>query len=86
MQAFSYHRDKDYRRTPVRQRSGYIDFYPAMTMTPLMRSILLALSYYDQIDEVGRDQGLTFQALQSLRDVIEVYPDSEYANSAYPEI
>ena len=43
---------------------------------------LLALSYYDQIDEVGRDQGLTFQALQALREVIEQYPDSEYAGSA----
>ena len=42
----------------------------------------MALSYYDQIDEVGRDQGLTFQALQSLRAVIEGYPDSEYARSA----
>ena len=30
-------------------------------------AFLLALSYYDQIDEVGRDQGLTFQALQALR-------------------
>ena len=43
---------------------------------------LMALSYYDQIDEVGRDQGLTFQALQGMRDVIEKYPDSEYARSA----
>jgi outer membrane protein assembly factor BamD len=42
----------------------------------------MALSYYDEIDEVGRDQGLTFQALQSLRVVIEQYPDSEYAKSA----
>ena len=42
----------------------------------------MALSYYDQIDEVGRDQGLTYQALQALRDVIEQYPDSEYAKSA----
>jgi len=31
---------------------------------------------------VGRDQGLTFQALQALRTVIERYPDSEYARSA----
>jgi len=43
---------------------------------------LLALSYYDQIGEVGRDQGLTFQALQALRAVIERYPDSEYARSS----
>ena len=31
---------------------------------------------------MGRDQGLTFQALQSLRQVIERYPDSEYAKAA----
>ena len=31
---------------------------------------------------MGRDQGLTFQALQSLRKVIEFYPNSEYAKSA----
>jgi outer membrane protein assembly factor BamD len=43
---------------------------------------LWALSYYDQLDEVGRDQGLTFQALQALRVVIETYPDSEYGKSA----
>jgi outer membrane protein assembly factor BamD len=42
----------------------------------------MALSYYDQIDDVGRDQGLTFQALKGMRDVIETYPDSEYARSA----
>ncbi|MEM6729515.1 MAG: outer membrane protein assembly factor BamD, partial [Pseudomonadota bacterium] len=42
----------------------------------------LALSYYDQIDEVGRDQGLTFQALQALRVVIERYPESEYARTS----
>ena len=42
----------------------------------------MALSYYDQIDDVGRDQGLTFQALSGMRDVIETYPDSEYARSA----
>jgi len=31
---------------------------------------------------VGRDQGLTFQALQAMREVIEKYPDSEYARSS----
>jgi outer membrane protein assembly factor BamD len=44
---------------------------------------LLALSYYDQIDDIGRDQGLTFQALQALRAVIENYPDSPYAADAW---
>lgn len=80
MQAFSYHQDQDY---PSSRSSAqrFIDFYPDDDDAAYAQ-YLLALSYYDQIDEVGRDQGLTFQALQSLRQVIEVYPDSEYAKSA----
>ncbi|MEY3534126.1 MAG: hypothetical protein RI979_2150, partial [Pseudomonadota bacterium] len=59
----------------------YLDFYPG-DEDAAYAQYLMALSYYDEIDEVGRDQGLTFQALQSLRVVIEQYPDSEYAKSA----
>ena len=80
MQAFTYHRDRDY---PNSRSSAqrFIDFYPDDDDAAYAQ-YLLALSYYDQIDEVGRDQGLTFQALQSLREVIERYPSSEYATSA----
>jgi outer membrane protein assembly factor BamD len=80
MQAFAYHRDEDY---PNSRSSAqrYLDFYPAED-DAAYAAYLLALSYYDQIDEVGRDQGLTFQALQSLRRVIEQYPDSEYARTS----
>ncbi len=59
----------------------YLDFYPADNDAAYAQ-YLLALSYYDQIDAIGRDQGVTFQALQALRKVIEQYPDSEYARSA----
>ncbi|MCZ4350946.1 outer membrane protein assembly factor BamD [Roseovarius aestuarii] len=80
MQAYSHHLDKNYEASrSAAQR--YIDFYPT-DEDAAYAQYLLALSYYDQIDEVGRDQGLTFQALQALRRVIEVYPDSEYARSA----
>ncbi|MDD9724266.1 outer membrane protein assembly factor BamD [Roseovarius sp. SK2] len=80
MQAFAYHKDEDYENSrSAAQR--YLDFYPA-DGDAAYAQYLLALSYYDQIDEVGRDQGLTFQALQSLRQVIEQYPDSEYTSSA----
>jgi outer membrane protein assembly factor BamD len=80
MQAFSFHQDEMYPESrSAAQR--YIDFYPADDDAAYAQ-YLLALSYYDQIDEVGRDQGLTFQALQALRGVIENYPDSEYANAA----
>tara|TARA_R110002110_G_scaffold50315_22_gene149007 strand:+ start:3429 stop:4286 length:858 start_codon:yes stop_codon:yes gene_type:complete len=80
MQAFSYHQDQDYPNSrSAAQR--FIDFFPDDDDAAYAQ-YLLALSYYDQIDEVGRDQGLTFQALQSLRQVIERYPNSEYASAA----
>ncbi|MEY1555987.1 outer membrane protein assembly factor BamD [Yoonia sp. R2331] len=80
MQAFAYHRDQDYPNSRgAAQR--YLDFYPG-TEDAAYAQYLLALSYYDQIDEIGRDQGLTFQALQALRVVIEQYPDTEYARAS----
>ncbi len=80
MQAFSYHQDRDYESSRgAAQR--FLNTYPA-DKDSAYAQYLLALSYYDQIDDVGRDQGLTFQALQSLRDVIEIYPESDYARSA----
>lgn len=80
MQAFAYHKDRDYENSRATAQR-YIDTYPAEEDAAYAK-YLLALSYYDQIDEVGRDQGLTYQALQALRAVIEDYPDSEYAKSA----
>jgi outer membrane protein assembly factor BamD len=80
MQAFAFHRDRDYEASRSASQR-YIDFYPA-DEDAAYAQYLLALSYYDQIDDVGRDQGLTFQALQSLRTVIERYPDTEYARSS----
>jgi outer membrane protein assembly factor BamD len=80
MAAFSYHTDKDYDNSRAAAQR-FIDFYPA-DEDAAYAQYLLALSYYDQIDKVGRDQGLTYQALQALRIVIERYPDSEYARSS----
>ncbi len=80
MQAFTLHKFKEYEEARIAAQR-YIDFYPADDDTGYA-AYLLALSYYDQIDEVGRDQGLTYQALQALRVVIEQYPESEYAKSA----
>ncbi len=80
MQAFTQHKAKNYEEARLAAQR-YLDFYPGGE-DEAYAYYLLALSYYDQIDEVGRDQGLTFQALQALRVVIEQYPDSEYARSA----
>ena len=80
MQAYAFHTEKDYENSRS-SAQRYIDFYPT-DEDAAYAQYLLALSYYDQIEEVGRDQGLTFQALQALRTVIERYPESEYARSS----
>ena len=80
MQAYSFHQDKDYENSrSAAQR--YIDFFPAAEDAAYAQYIL-ALSYYDQISEVGRDQDVTVKALQELRVLIERYPDSKYAKNA----
>ena len=80
MQAFSYHKASEYESSRAAAQR-FIDFYPADDDAAYAQ-YLLALTYYDQIDEVGRDQKLTLEALQALRKLIETYPDSEYARSA----
>lgn len=43
---------------------------------------LRALSYYEQISDVERDQALTQFAMDSLRDVVARFPQTEYARDA----
>ena len=80
MQAFAHHKDRAYDESRA-SAQRYLDFYPT-SEDAAYAQYLLALSYYDQIDDIGRDQGLTFQALQALRAVIEQYPDSSFAAEA----
>ena len=43
---------------------------------------LRALSYYEQITDVSRDQGVTQKALTSLQDTIRRFPNTKYARDA----
>jgi outer membrane protein assembly factor BamD len=43
---------------------------------------LKALSYYEQISDVGRDQKMTELALRSLRDVVRRFSETTYARDA----
>lgn len=43
---------------------------------------LIAISYYEQISDVYRDQRVTAQAAQALNEVVSRYPDSDYARDA----
>jgi len=80
MSAFAYY---DAQRYELARSSAtrYLDFFPADDDAAYAQ-YLVALTYYDQIADVSRDQSLTFDALQALREVIERYPDSDYEKSA----
>jgi outer membrane protein assembly factor BamD len=43
---------------------------------------LMAMSYYNQITDVSRDQDRTEKAAQALQQLIQTYPNSEYAPDA----
>jgi outer membrane protein assembly factor BamD len=43
---------------------------------------LRALSYYEQIDDIQRDQAGTEQAMTALQEVVNRFPDSAYARDA----
>ena len=80
MSAFAYHEGGLYAESRA-AAERYLEFFPADVDAPYAQ-FLIALSYYDQIVDIGRDQSNAFEALQEMRDIIERYPDSEYAKSA----
>lgn len=75
----TYHSQKDYENTRL-TAERYLDFYPK-DQSAARAQYLIALSYYDEIDRGGRDQELTYRALNSFEILSEKYPDSEYAKT-----
>lgn len=47
---------------------------------------LRAISYYEQISDVGRDQKMTRLALESLEEVVRRFPESRYSRDAILKI
>ena len=72
--------EKDYEGSRL-SANRFITFYPADKNTPYAY-YLLALSYYDQIDEIGRDQANTYEALKLIRIIIERYPESKFSSAS----
>ena len=59
----------------------YVDLYPA-DKDAAYAQYLIALTHYDNITDVGRDQGKTEAALDALQVVTQRYPESDYARDA----
>ena len=80
MSAYAFHRSRQYDSSRAAAQR-YLDFYPA-DEDAAYAQYLIALSHYDQIDDVSRDQAVTMDAMRELRTVVEFYPNSEYAASS----
>jgi len=80
MGAFAYYLRKDYNKS-IETAQRFISIHPGNKDAPYAY-YLVALSYYEQISDVDRDQKITEQALTALQDVQRRFPDSEYAKDA----
>lgn len=59
----------------------FVKMHPTHRSTPYAY-YLKALCSYTQITDVGRDQSMTEQARAALKEVVERYPDTDYARDA----
>ncbi len=59
----------------------FIELHPGNRDAPYAY-YLKALSYYEQISDVGRDQKMTRLALDAMREVVRRFPDTPYARDA----
>jgi len=84
MSAFSYYVAKDYNKS-IESAQRFLSIHPGNKDAPYAY-YLIALSYYEQINDVDRDQAITLQALTALQDIQRRYPDSEYASDARVKI
>lgn len=84
MSAFSSYEAQDYAAARASAKR-YLDLYPSDAEAPYAQH-LIALTYYDRIVDVGRDQATTKSALQELTEVVRRFPDSEYAKDAQLKI
>ncbi len=80
MSAFSYYSDGQY-DDAILAVDRFIQLHPG-NRDVAYAYYLKALSYYEQITDVGRDQRNTEQALLALNEVIRRFPDSGYARDS----
>ncbi|MDR3498146.1 MAG: outer membrane protein assembly factor BamD [Parvibaculum sp.] len=80
MSAYAHYKVNEYDDSIVAAQR-YISLHPGSKETPYAY-YLIALCYYEQITDVGRDQKMTENALAALTILIQRYPQTEYARDA----
>jgi outer membrane protein assembly factor BamD len=80
MSAFCYYQANKY-TDAINAAEQYIELHPG-SHEVAYAFYLKAMSLYEQITDTGRDQTNTEQALTALQDVVQRFPDTEYARDA----
>lgn len=84
MQAFAHYEGNNYEEA-IADSDRFIQLYPGNPAAAYAH-YLKAICYFEQIVDVGRDQAYTLQALDNLREVVQRYPNTEYARDARVKI
>jgi len=80
MSAYCYYHANKY-QDAISAADSYIALHPG-SHEVAYAFYLKAISLYEQIVDIGRDQGNTQAALVALQDVVQRFPDTEYARDA----
>lgn len=80
MSAFSYYVSGEYQEA-IGAAQRFLSLHPGSREAPYAY-YMVALSYYNQIMPVNKDQKITQQALDALGELIRRYPNTDYAADA----
>jgi outer membrane protein assembly factor BamD len=84
MTAYTYYQSKSY-DDAIAAAKRYVALHPGND-DAAYAMYLIGASYFDQIPDVGRDQGRTERAVAALEEVVRKFPDTEYAANARRKI
>jgi len=80
MEAYAHYQARQYDES-IADAQRFIALHPGNESAPYAY-YLVAISHFERILDVGRDQATTERALAALNDVVRRYPESSYARDA----
>ncbi|MEE2566044.1 outer membrane protein assembly factor BamD [Hyphobacterium marinum] len=80
MAAFANYQANNYDEA-ISDAERFISLHPGNRSAPYAY-YLIAISHFERIMDVGRDQQMTVQAMEALQQVVRRYPQSRYAQDA----
>ncbi|MAN64196.1 MAG: outer membrane protein assembly factor BamD [Parvibaculum sp.] len=80
MASYSYYQTNDY-DSAILSAQRFLALHPG-NKDAAYAYYLMGISFYEQISDVGRDQGMTQNALATLSEVVRRFPETEYARDA----